>query len=195
MLQTERIGQGARNVRHDERPDRRTAGLREAIPPGLCGIRNASPLEQARTWRANAGGCPGSGARLAHRGQPRSAAVGGTDRTGLPCHSLRNDATITSHCLWWRCGAGTPACWVETHLDPLRERHPPSRQSRRRRHECLRHVMAQVNFPNCPKSPAATKKIDRRTFWDTPGACGEAALCHYRREWQPLLSLNSAMSK
>jgi len=129
MLQTERIGQGARNVRHDERPDRRTAGLREAIPPGLCGIRNASPLEQARTWRANAGGCPGSGARLAHRGQPRSAAVGGTDRTGLPCHSLRNDATITSHCLWWRCGAGTPACWVETHLDPLRERHPPSRSA------------------------------------------------------------------
>ena len=27
-------------------------------------------------------------------------------------------------------------------------------ESRRRRHECLRHVMAQVNFPNYPKSPA-----------------------------------------
>ena len=26
-------------------------------------------------------------------------------------------------------GAGTPACWVETHLDPLRERHPPSRSA------------------------------------------------------------------
>jgi len=29
-----------------------------------------------------------------------------------------------------------------------------SPESRRRRHECLRHVMAQVNFPDYPKSPA-----------------------------------------
>jgi len=27
-------------------------------------------------------------------------------------------------------------------------------ESRRRRHECLRHVLAQVNFPNYPKSPS-----------------------------------------
>jgi hypothetical protein len=31
------------------------------------------------------------------------------------------------------------------------------------RHECLRHVLAQVNFPNYPKSPA---DIRRSEAWD-----------------------------
>ena len=42
---------------------------------------------------------------------------------------LRSHAEITSHCLRQQCGAGTLACRVETHLDPLRERHPPSRSA------------------------------------------------------------------
>jgi hypothetical protein len=33
-------------------------------------------------------------------------------------------------------------------------------ESRRRRHECPRHVMAQVNFPNYPKSPADIRSSD-----------------------------------
>ena len=33
-------------------------------------------------------------------------------------------------------------------------------ESRRRRHECLRHVMAQVNFPNYPKSPAGIRSSE-----------------------------------
>jgi len=45
-------------------------------------------------------------------------------------------------------------------------------ESRRHRHECLRHVMAQVNFPNYPKSPADIRrsegslKLRDRVAWD-----------------------------
>ena len=39
-----------------------------------------------------------------------------------------------------------------------------SPESRRRRHECLRHVMAQVNFPNYPKSPADIRSSDPRGY-------------------------------
>jgi len=38
--------------------------------------------------------------------------VGADGKSGVNQRSvitLRNDAKITSHCLWWRCGAGTPA--------------------------------------------------------------------------------------
>ena len=51
-------------------------------------------------------------------------------------------------------------------------------ESRRRRHECLRHVMAQVNFPNYPKSPAGIRSSEF-----LPG--GENGLSHFFR-WREL---------
>jgi hypothetical protein len=50
-------------------------------------------------------------------------------------------------------------------------------ESRRRRHECLRHVMAQVNFPNYPKCPA-----DIRSSEFLPGGAGGARLAPPTRD-------------
>jgi hypothetical protein len=50
-------------------------------------------------------------------------------------------------------------------------------ESRRRRHECLRHVMAQVNSPNYPKSPADIRSSESagrpQEFGHRSGVAGE----------------------
>ena len=44
-------------------------------------------------------------------------------------------------------------------------------ESRRRRHECPRHVMAQVNFPNYPKSPADIRSSEFSAGGQASTAC------------------------
>src|ERR1022692_2919126 len=80
----------------------------------------------------------------------------------LPRYTMELMATITvarrtvpSVNLAWRvmggglsCGAGTHACWVETHLDPSRRD-----ESRRCAQECPRHIVfGQAEA--CPTAPS-----------------------------------------
>ena len=73
-------------------------------------------------------------------------------------------------------GAGTPACWVETHLDPLGERHPPSRSAEMSlgaedTSVCATSWLRSIS-PNYPKSPAFRRVSWPRVAWQGwRGAC------------------------
>ena len=69
------------------------------------------------------------------------------NRAGLD--TLRGHARITSHLAAGPCGAGTHACRVESRLDPFCSGRPEKRRddSRRGRHECLRHGFSGATQP------------------------------------------------
>jgi hypothetical protein len=59
----------------------------------------------------------------------------------LPAVLLGVGSRITSYLQRRRRGAGTPACRVDIHVDPLTRKFPERRdESRRCRQECPRHV-------------------------------------------------------
>jgi hypothetical protein len=56
----------------------------------------------------------------------------------------------------------------ETHLDPLRERHPPSRSAEKSlgaADTCLRQVLARVNFPNYRTPDVVEFAVSHRKEW------------------------------
>ena len=63
------------------------------------------------------------------------------NRAAIASHALRDHAR--------NCGAGTHACRVESRLDPFCSGRPEKRRddSRRGRHECLRHGFSGAAQP------------------------------------------------